>query len=311
MMISIVTPTFNRKEMLKDVIESVKSQTYTDFELIIVDDCSSDGTEQMMTAYKDDPRIHYFRNQKNMGPGFNRNFGFKQAKGDYVIFMDDDDYYTDSHFFEKAVNAFETNKGKKLAFVSANAYVDYLKTGKRVNANIGHTGFISGTDFLLNLKIKYNKPQSTFTTLFSREVLLEADLLNMEMVNDYAIYLRALLFGDVYILEDRIGVYRMHDNNISSHIERDFLIQNLEERAWVKEHMTGKVPNTSIQRWWKIQMLTLIKYYLIGSSPKFKDGFSVAKWIIGKSGFAPDLFIIVSGFLILYKPYGLLKNLIR
>lgn len=308
-MISIVTPTYNRKEMLKDVIETSKKQSYSDFEIIIVDDCSTDGTEEFIKAYSDDERIKYYRNEKNMGPGYNRNFGFKQAKGDYVIFMDDDDYYTDFDFFRKAVDVFEKNCDKNLAFVSANAYVDYLKTNKRIAANIGHVGFIDGIEFLLNLKIKYNKPQSTFTTLFSREALIKADLENMEMVNDYAIYLRALLFGNAYIIEDRIGIYRMHDNNISSHIECDFLIQNLEERAWVKNGLKQKADSKRIAKWWKIQMLTLLKYYLLGSNPKFSEGFAVAKWIIKNSGFAPDLFVIVIGFLLIYKLFGLVKRI--
>lgn len=306
-MISIVTPTYNRKDMLKDVIESSMKQSYSDFEIIIVDDCSSDGTDEFIKAYESDERIRYFRNKKNMGPGYNRNFGFKQAKGDYVIFMDDDDYYTDFDFFKKAIEVFENNRDKNLAFVSANSYVHYYKKDKKSPANIGHVGYIDGMEFLFNLKIKYNKPQSTFTTLFSRDILIKADLENMEMVNDYAIYLRSLLYGNAYIIEDRIGVYRVHSNNISSHIECDFLIQNLEERAWVKNHMKENVDQKRVKKWWKIQMLTLLKYYLFGSIPKFRDGFAVAKWIIKNSGFAPDLFIIVCGLLLSYKIYGLAR----
>ncbi len=308
-MISIVTPTYNRKNMLKDVIDSIRMQTYTDFEILIIDDCSTDGTDKFITDYVDDKRIKYFRNQKNMGPGYNRNFGFKQAQGDYVIFMDDDDYYLESDFFLKAVNIFESNKEKNLAFVSANAYVDHIKTGKRVCANIGHIGYIDGIKFLLNLKIKYNKPQSTFTTVFNRKILLEADLLTMKMVNDYAIYLRALLFGNAYIMQDRIGVYRVHNQNISSHIERDFLLQNLEERTWVKKRLKEKAENRHVRKWWKRQLLMLLKYYLLGTNPKFEDSFYIAKWMIKSSGFAPDLFLIVLIFLMIYKPFGALKKL--
>lgn len=131
----------------------------------------------------------------------------------------------------------------------------------------------------------------------------------MKMVNDYAIYLRALLFGNAYIMQDRIGVYRVHNQNISSHIERDFLLQNLEERTWVKKRLKEKAENRHVRKWWKRQMLMLLKYYLLGTNPKFEDSFYIAKWMIKSSGFAPDLFLIVLIFLMIYKPFGALKKL--
>ena len=64
-MISIVTPTYNRKNMLKDVIDSIRMQTYTDFEILIIDDCSTDGTDKFITDYVDDNQI--FQKSKKYG----------------------------------------------------------------------------------------------------------------------------------------------------------------------------------------------------------------------------------------------------
>lgn len=115
-MISIVIPTYNRKSMLLEAVDSVRRQTYTNWEIILVDDHSTDGTQKAVQRLKE-PRIRYFHNNTNKGPGYNRNFGFKKTKGDYIIFLDDDDYYIDPSFFHNAITAFSFNQDKDLVFV--------------------------------------------------------------------------------------------------------------------------------------------------------------------------------------------------
>lgn len=310
-MISIITPTYNRKEMLLDVINCIKNQTYQDFELIIVDDCSTDGTKEMMQNYTFDKRIKYFRNGENKGPGYNRNFGFKKATGEYIIFMDDDDYYIDNCFFEKAIHVFENNTYNNLCLVTANAYVENVKLGIRKLASIGIKGNVDGTEFLMNLGRKYAKPQSTFTSVFKAEALKKADISNMKMVNDYAIYLRALLYGDVYVIEDAIGVYRVHSNNISSRIEKSFLLDNLAERVWVKERLLNKMDKKNIEKWWKNQMIILLKYFLLGTNPSLKDGWEVGSFMIRNSTFSFIFSIIIYLMVFSYKIIFHLKKIIK
>lgn len=299
-MISIIIPTFNRKNMLIEAIESIKQQSYNNYEIIVVDDVSTDDTSEYIKQHIDDYKIKYFRNEENKGPGYNRNFGFKQSKGEYIIFMDDDDYYTDKNFFDNAINILEKEDNSDLAFVSANAYVEYEKTSKVVPSDIGCEGVVNGLEFLLNLNKKYNKPKSTFTTIFKRNILLQANILDMKMVNDYAIFLRALLFGDAYILTNKIGRYRVHDNNISTNIQCNFLIENLEERRWVKERLQEKLDVVEVNNWWKGQMITLQKYYLFGTKPQFADAWRVTKWIVRNSVFSLDLFVKVFLYQLVY-----------
>lgn len=312
-MISIITPTYNRKDMLREALDSILMQDYKDIEIIIIDDCSEDGTDFMIATEFNRDNIHYYKNKENMGPGFNRNFGFNKSKGEYVIFMDDDDYYVDSNFFQKAINRYYEYKSKNdnIAFVTANSFVEYVSLGKRQKADIGIDGYIDGIEFLLNLKIKYNKPQSTFTTLFNRKILEQADLMNMKMVNDYAIYLRALLFGDAYILKDVIGVYRIHDFNISANIKKDFLLENFEERKWVMERLKNKTENKLSERWWRIQMVTLVKYYLFGTNPNYKDGYDVISYSLKSSNFSLSLWMLIIGMFFLYKYILFVKKILK
>jgi len=88
--VSIVIPTYNRANLISMSIESVLNQTYKNFELIIVDDCSTDNTQEVISNFKD-PRIRYIRHDQNLGGSAARNLGIKMARGEYIAFQDSDD----------------------------------------------------------------------------------------------------------------------------------------------------------------------------------------------------------------------------
>ena len=89
-MVSVIIPTFNRAALLKKAIASVLSQTYKDFELIVVDDGSEDNTAEVISCFAD--RMTYIR-QKNKGPASARNVGIKKSQGDFIAFLDSDDWW--------------------------------------------------------------------------------------------------------------------------------------------------------------------------------------------------------------------------
>jgi glycosyltransferase involved in cell wall biosynthesis len=93
---SIIIPTYNRGYLIKQTIDSVLGQTYKHFEVLIVDDGSTDNTQEIIREYSD-PRIHYFK-KKNEERGAARNFGVSKAKGDYFTFLDSDDILYPHHF---------------------------------------------------------------------------------------------------------------------------------------------------------------------------------------------------------------------
>lgn len=90
--ISIVTPTYNRAGFIAQAVDSVLAQSVADWELLIVDDGSSDNTQEVLAAYQKDPRIHYFY-QANQGQSIARNNALKRAQGDFVAFLDSDDLW--------------------------------------------------------------------------------------------------------------------------------------------------------------------------------------------------------------------------
>ncbi|MBD3426746.1 MAG: glycosyltransferase [Candidatus Omnitrophica bacterium] len=90
--VSVILPTFNRANILRRSIDSVLGQTYSDFELIIVDDGSSDNTAELVAGVND-PRIKYIKHENNSGLPAARNTGLKHARGRFIAFQDDDDQW--------------------------------------------------------------------------------------------------------------------------------------------------------------------------------------------------------------------------
>ncbi len=91
-MISVVIPTYNRKEKLSDCIQSVLAQSYRNIEVLVVDDASSDGTEELFQNVSD-TRVLYFRYETNRGACYARNYGAGRAKGELLAFQDSDDWW--------------------------------------------------------------------------------------------------------------------------------------------------------------------------------------------------------------------------
>src|ERR1700756_835254 len=88
--ISVVMPTYNDAEYLREAIDSILNQTFTDFEFIIVNDGSTDDTEEIINSYTDE-RIRYLKNENNLGNTITRNRGMDSAEGKYIAIMDSDD----------------------------------------------------------------------------------------------------------------------------------------------------------------------------------------------------------------------------
>ena len=107
-LISVIIPTFNRVQFLKIAINSVLNQTYSFFELIIIDDCSTDKTKDFVLSLKD-TRIKYYRNESNFYVSESRNLGIKKSSGSIITFLDDDDEMFLNKLTE-IINAFNLNK---------------------------------------------------------------------------------------------------------------------------------------------------------------------------------------------------------
>ena len=99
-LITVIIPTYNRAHLIKDAAYSVLNQSYKNIELIIIDDCSTDDTAEVVKSIND-PRLNYHRLEKNSGACIARNKGIELARGDYISFNDSDDKWLENKLEEQ------------------------------------------------------------------------------------------------------------------------------------------------------------------------------------------------------------------
>jgi len=105
-------PTYNRSNTIERAVSSIKKQTYSDWELIVVDDASEDNTESIIEKISSQyDRIQYIKNGKNSGPAYSRNVGIKYSQGEYIAFLDSDDEWYDYHL-EECINLLKNTNYK-------------------------------------------------------------------------------------------------------------------------------------------------------------------------------------------------------
>lgn len=126
---SIVVPAYNRAKFLPRAIISVLEQSHTDWELLIIDDCSTDNTKEIVAEYND-PRIRYERNEKNLERSASRNKGIGLAKGEYICFLDSDDQYLPNHL--QALHNAITAVDDKVALFYTNFTRKYTDSEEKV-----------------------------------------------------------------------------------------------------------------------------------------------------------------------------------
>ena len=282
-LISIIIPSYNRRDFICRAIDSVLKQNYNDIEIIIVDDGSTDGTlEFLKEQYKNKKNIFLYKNEKNSGAGFSRKVGYSKARGAYLIFMDDDDYYTNYEFFKHAIDIF--SKMKNVGMVSSSSTIEYVKENKFEDSIMNIKGLIEKSEYLSEFQQKYMKSSSTFTTIFRKQTLDEANFDNVEMVNDSSIYLRALIAGDAYILDEISGVYRVHSKNITFNLSVDFIIENLIEKRKVYDEIIKRKLLEDTDEWLKKQVLLTTEYYVQYNNTKDEDFTKLISWCENNSG---------------------------
>ncbi|NOU95114.1 glycosyltransferase [Paenibacillus sp. LMG 31456] len=276
--VNVIMTTYNRRKFLEIAINSFLQQDYPNIEIIVIDDCSSDGTDLMMRElYGNENRVIYKLNEKNLGPGINRLNAYETyADGEYILFFDDDDYLIDMNYITKAIK-FHINH-PEVAFVGAGTFYEYTKTGELNPSLLNLSGVVNRQEYFLKFMSKgYPKPCTT-TTVFKKESLTKMNILEMKMVNDTPIFLRALLVGDAGFIDIIAGVYRIHGGNITFNCSFDFIIVNLLEKIEISKMAIQQYDRKQIDNWWNHNAYTTISYYLYNSAKHSEDFKNMYAW---------------------------------
>jgi glycosyltransferase involved in cell wall biosynthesis len=200
---SVIIPVYNRRSLIAETISSVQAQTFTDWECIVVDDGSTDGTAEVVRAIVDrDPRVRYVH-QENAERSAARNNGIRNASGTYVCFLDSDDRYLPIYL--DVLNEFLTSAGDPRSLTVSNFFVwDGLKT-KEVAVPV-----LKGN----KCEWLFTNPVSPSRTCVHRDVLREFNFReDIVMVEDSVLWCSIATKYPVMQLESPLVLYRVHDGN--------------------------------------------------------------------------------------------------
>ncbi len=216
-LVSVLITTFNRKEMLKRAIDQVLKQDYSNIEVIVADDCSTDGTEEMVRSrYEDEKRLIYHRNEINVGPQLNaKNAVYDLAKGDFCLILNDDNYFIDSTYISEAISMLSVNDN--LAFVAGGVYHHDSINKKAYRVKMDVPEIVSGKDLFINFTTQsYPVMPDINTLVFRRKSAISAGILQGgQLAGDLSIELRLLTTGDAGFINNIVLVYTHHEGMLS------------------------------------------------------------------------------------------------
>lgn len=206
-LVSIITPTYNCGRFIGETIESVQKQTYTNWEMVIVDDCSIDRTKEIVEEYiSKDARIQYYCLENNSGAAVARTRAMQLADGEYMAFLDADDLWTE----DKLEKQLQFMKQNKYAF-SCTSYEQIDEAGNLINKIVKTIPKTSYNRLLLDC------PVGNSTVMYSVKKMGKFEVPNIRKRNDDALWLQ-MLKKEKYIMgmPDILMKYRIRRNSISS-----------------------------------------------------------------------------------------------
>ncbi len=209
MKVSVIMPTYNRAHLVGATIEAILKQTFRDFELIILDDCSRDGTEKVIRGFTD-KRIRYFKHDSGRLVAINRNYGMSRADGEYIAFCDDDDIWLPEKL-EKQLPEFE--KDEKLGMVCSNG-MNFDDTG---DLHIMYGDRISDSSFTLKSLLRFN-PVNTSSVILKKSVIDDVGMMNtspaLRTGQDYELWLRVARKYKIRYLNLKLVKNRVHAGHL-------------------------------------------------------------------------------------------------
>ncbi len=202
-LVSIIMPSYNTAEYISDSIKSIQEQTYPYWELIIVDDCSTDNSMEVIRSFNE-PRIKLLKNEKNSGAAVSRNYALREARGKWIAFLDSDDTWVPEKL------------EKQIKFMKEHGYA-FTFTDYRICLNGTWMPYVNtGPDVVTKRKMYDYCYFSTITVMYEREKIGLIQIANLRKNNDYAMWLQAIEKSNAYRLPECLSYYIKHEGSVSS-----------------------------------------------------------------------------------------------
>lgn len=205
--VSVIVPVYNTEIYLRKCIDSLLNQSFKDYEIIIINDCSKGNADEIIGEYND-KKIKYIKNKVNKGIGYNRNLGIKRAKGDYVCFIDSDDYVK-YDFIEKMYNKCISDNLDMCVCDFSYIYENKnIKTVKICN--------FENTNLSLNPKLLTQINLGPCNKLFKRNMLIKNKIEFSENLKYEDLPFVAVALGTsdkIGKINQSLNIFRVHENS--------------------------------------------------------------------------------------------------
>lgn len=232
--VSVIIPNYNHADYLKARIDSVLNQSFQDFEIILLDDASTDNSADIIKHYSVDPRFHIFLNKINSGSTLRQwNLGIEKAQGDYIWIAESDDL-ADPEFLERFVTVLDSNGSIVLAYCQSKTIDrEGTITGSMKWWTDGLDAKKWESDYINNghderkhyLAIKNTIPNAS-AVLFRRRAFLEIKTKeDMKLCGDWLIWSRLMQKGNVFYCAQQMNYFRCHKNNVRSSITKSMYLK--------------------------------------------------------------------------------------
>lgn len=211
-LVSIIMPSYNTASFIAESIKCVMQQTYANWELIIVDDCSKDDTDAVVATIHD-PRIRYLKNEKNSGAAVSRNRALREARGRWIAFLDSDDLWTP--------NKLE----KQIRFMEENGYCFSYTNYEEINAAGEKTGVrVTGPKRITRTGMFNYCWPGCLTVMYDAEKIGLIQIEDVKKNNDYAMWLKVCKKAECHLLDECLALYRRgRSGSISTHSIRQLI----------------------------------------------------------------------------------------
>ncbi len=205
-LVSIIMPSYNTGKYIAESIKSVQAQTYENWELIIVDDCSKDNTDSVVAEFQD-KRIVYLKNEVNSGAAVSRNRALREAKGRWIAFLDSDDLWLPEKL------------EKQVSFMRENGYAFSYTNYMEINEKSEPTGVkVTGPKHITKRGMYNYCWPGCLTVMYDANVVGLIQIQDIKKNNDYAMWLKVCKKADCYLLDEELAMYRRgRSGSISTH----------------------------------------------------------------------------------------------
>lgn len=260
--VSVIVPNYNHAPYLRQRLDSIYNQTFQDFEVIILDDCSTDNSKEIIEEYRNRPQTsHIVYNEVNSGSPFKQwAKGLNLAQGEFIWIAESDDYCK-TIFLAKTVTKLQESESS--AFVYSNSILidpqNQVLDTKDIAENIPN-GLINGKQFIFNFMYKENSVWNASAVVFRKKQALQInkDFTLLKAAGDYLFWIKLAELGNVFHLGERLNYFRQHLQKVTPTMTKTGILhtEELIIVTYLASHIKLSLPkmiHTYCSHLWKIQ----------------------------------------------------------